>query len=117
MTTVTVNKQKFELETVIASAIEKAGNGYVCQPDQRTADLYPHLLDAAHRITVTRYISQQIGMWSLDWQKLNPDDMLGSLTEIIARWNKRAGVRGMVKKYGRESAQRIIENKSGRTIK
>ena len=117
MTTVTINKKQYDLEQVITQALERAANNYTCPPDQRAADNYPNIPDAAHRITVARYIGSTIGMWNLDWQKLNPDDLLGSLTEIVTRYNRRAGVRGLVKKYGHESAERIVKNHSGRTIR
>lgn len=117
MTTATINKKQYDLEQVIAQAVEKAENGYICPPDQRTADNYPNIPDAAYRITVARYIGNTIGVYTLDWQKLNSDDLLGSLTEIVTRYNRRAGVRGLVKKYGHESAERIVKKYSGRTIR
>ena len=117
MTTVTINKKQYKLEQVIAQAVEKAGNGYVCPPDQQKAAQYPTVENAAWKITVARYIINTIQLYHLDWQKFNYDDLLGSMVELTAKYNRRAGVRGLVKKYGHESAERIVKNHSGRTIR
>jgi hypothetical protein len=112
----TINGKPHDLENVIATAIAQAADGYVNPPMQAKAALYPNVPDAAHRLMVVYYIERQIGL-QLDWQKLNPDDLLSGLTEVVARYNRRAGVRGLVKKYGHASAERIVHKQTGRTIK
>lgn len=111
MTTVTINKQQHDLTAVIANAIERASDGYVCPPDARIAT-GP---EQARHITIVRYINNQLGT-SFGWEKFDPADYLGSLTAIATKYNRRAGVRGMVRKYGHEAAQRIISNHAGREI-
>lgn len=111
----TINGKSYNLAQVIETALSNAADGYVCPPDQAHAALYPNVPDAARRLTLARYITQQIGL-SVDWQKLNPDDLLGSLAEIVARRNKRAGVRALKSKYGHAAAERIVSKHAGRPI-
>jgi hypothetical protein len=114
-TTVTVNGKKYNLEQVLNQAIEKANNGYVCPPDLRTAATTANPEQAARIITIARYVGQIIG-WTPRWDKLNPDDLLGSLTAAVAGRNKKAGKNAMVSKYGHDLAQKIISEKAGRHI-
>src|SRR3972149_10691842 len=112
MTTITINKQQHDLEATVAAAIEKAGNGYVCPPDRAAAESFvkfysrnPDEIPAiALHITITRYIKQAMGWYQLDWQKIDSADYVGSLVELGRKFNKRAGVRALKSKYGRDAA-------------
>ena len=109
--TTRINKKDYNLDELVAQAVNMASDGYICPADQRMA----RTPEAAYMMTIARYIGKITG-FTPDWQRLNRDDLAGSLAEIVAVYNKRAGVRGLKRTYGKESAERIIENKTGRKV-
>lgn len=50
------------------------------------------------------------------WTK-SSDELRTEAQAVAARSKRRAGVRGLVAKYGADSAERIIRNKTGRAVR
>lgn len=111
-TVVTVNKQKFTLETVVADAVAKAADGYVAPPDLRDAG---GDANKAHWITVARYISRALGA-TIRYTDLDPNDLVESVHAKLQRRAPGAGARALSAKYGKSAAERIVQEKAGRHI-
>lgn len=115
MNQVTINGRKHDLDAVVATAIATADAGTMRLNDIETRMLAQSATpeQTAWMMRLCKSLGNQTGM-RFDPDRINANDVAGSVDAIVEKFNSRAGVRGLSKKYGRDGAADIIEQKTGR---
>jgi hypothetical protein len=110
MTTVTIRKKKHNLEEIIASALKNAATANLGYYDQSAIENHPEM---ESQIRFCKALSRICG-WAPRYEKLadvnmsDQDDVIDAVGALLKIWNRRAGARAIVSKYGRETASRIV---------
>lgn len=68
---------------------------------------------------LNKQIYQETGI-TISWASIGNrpiEDINAEVAQLVAKRNKRAGVKALVAKYGPASASRIVKRESGRTIR
>lgn len=118
MTTVTIRKRKFDLEQLVEQALENAPNIHLGYIEQNAITLHP---EAESRIRFLQALSKLCN-WGVRWEKLadvdmdSTDDIINAIGAMLKVWNRRAGARALSSKYGKDAAEQIIYNQTGRKV-
>jgi len=118
MTKVTIRKRKFDLEQLVEQALQDAPNVHLSQYD--TSDIEKHP-EAEPQIRFLKALTK-LCSWGVRWEKLadvdmdNAEDVTNAVGELLKVWNRRAGARALSSKYGKQAAENIIYNQTGRHV-
>lgn len=116
MTTVTISKKRYNLEQLVADALEMARTIRLNTYEQAAADRTPEQEPAIRFCKSVRHITgwepRRDKMTDVDFT--DTADVTDAVGALLKKWNRRAGTRALVQKYGVETAEKIVEEKTGR---
>lgn len=110
MTTVTIRKKKRDLEEIVTAASTNASTINLGYYDQSAIENHPEM---ESQVRFCKALSRICG-WAPRYEKLadvdmaDSDDVIDAIGALLKIWNRRAGARALVSKYGRETASQIV---------
>lgn len=110
MTTITIRKKKHDLEEIVTAALTNATTINLGYYEQNAVESHPEM---ESQIRFCKALSRVCG-WAPRYEKLadvnmaDQDDVINAVGALLKIWNRRAGARALVSKYGRETASRIV---------
>lgn len=110
MTTVTIRKKKHSLEEIVTTALDNASDINLGYYEQSAVENHPEM---EPQIRFCKALSRACG-WAPRYEKLidvdmaDADDVIDAVGALLKVWNRRAGARALVSKYGQKAASRIV---------